>query len=270
MKISLELDVVVAFIKEVSDNPSVWTPKGWAFLSAVVNSIQTSVTTPERRSKKQKHDADKEGGRVYMDKLSSTSPTRNKKPKTDRRNAMAKNAAAIPRKIDIMGMPSQGIKSKLRSASPSTMSMVKADTAGKNKGEANQDGRTMVREAMVYLKEWEWPIMGRKSTWATDSRPLAPTFLASRCIMTLSTIKQEDNQQKLWKLLNDISKLHQVKDTVSGHEQRQCSSSSQRIHVELQIIPFGDFEGESEDHWCYTQTEKQQDIQRITMDGSII
>ncbi len=105
MKISIDINVVIAFIKELTNDPLAKTHNGRTFLSAVADGIQEVEATPNTCSKKRKQDPSKEGDSTYNTPEESSTPSKRKKAKTDCRNAMDKDVVQVPRKIALANMP---------------------------------------------------------------------------------------------------------------------------------------------------------------------
>ncbi|KAK0442066.1 hypothetical protein EV421DRAFT_1951250 [Armillaria borealis] len=228
MKISLDINIVVAFIKDLSDNPMVKTLNGCMFLSAVADGIQEVDAAPNTRSNKRKQDPYKEGDSMYVASEESSTPSKCKKAKMDCRNAMEKDPVAVPRRINLANMPMPSGGRILRSLGPVAASFQQPDKGNPKQtdGKINKASNDMIiihqisltkllqkgeasatEDGMKILKEWAWPIMGHKPTWATNGKPPAPTLLASRCLATLSTIKHEENRRKLTQLVEDLDEM---------------------------------------------------------------
>ncbi len=105
MKISLEINVVIAFIKELSDNPLAKTLNRCIFLPAIADRIQEVEAAPNTCSKKRKQDPSKEGDSTYSAPEELSTPSKYKKPMTNCRNAMVKDPVAVPRRINMANMP---------------------------------------------------------------------------------------------------------------------------------------------------------------------
>lgn len=103
MKISLDINIV--FIKKLAEDPLAKTCNGQMFLSAVADGIQEVQTAPNTHSKKRNQDPSKEGNSMYLALEELSASSKHKKAKTDCRNAMEKDAVAVPRRIGLANMP---------------------------------------------------------------------------------------------------------------------------------------------------------------------
>lgn len=95
MKISIDINIVITFIKELTDDPLAKTPNGCMFLSAVADGIQEVEATPNMCSKKRKQDPSKEGDSMYNTSEELSTPSKCKKAKTNCRNAMDKDVIPV-------------------------------------------------------------------------------------------------------------------------------------------------------------------------------
>ncbi|PBK83798.1 hypothetical protein ARMGADRAFT_1037622 [Armillaria gallica] len=201
MKISLDINIVVTFIKDLSDNPLAKTANGCTFLSAVADRIQEVDTAPITRSKKRKQDPYKEGDSTYITSEESSTTSKYKKAKTDCRNTIEKDPVAVPRRINPANMATLSGGRILCSSGPVAASFQQTNEGNPKQRDhkINKASNDMIiihqislinllqkgeasttEDAMKILKEWAWPIMGRKPTWATNGKPPVPTLLATR------------------------------------------------------------------------------------------
>lgn len=107
MKVPIELDTLLRFIKEFSDTPTANTVASQIFLAAVADAIQVQSTeTPTTHSKKRKQDPSKTGDMVYNEEMETGSPDKGpKRRKTDCHNAETRDAAPPAWRINMVGCP---------------------------------------------------------------------------------------------------------------------------------------------------------------------
>ncbi|KAK0432407.1 uncharacterized protein EV420DRAFT_1655695 [Desarmillaria tabescens] len=197
MKISINVYMVIKFIKELSVNPLAETPASHAFLEAVANAMQEQDQVPETCSKKRKHGAAKEGEGVY-EVEQSTSLLKWKKSRMDCRNAEAKDVMVPPRKISMEGHP---LKQK-------------ALQVVHQKSEMTQHSQTRGGDAIRNIPNAvEEPYMGHKPVWDSNGMPPPPMLLVMRCLAMMTTVTQPDNLQRLAQLISNTIKIETTKNT---------------------------------------------------------
>ncbi len=107
MKVPIELDTLLCFIKEFSDTPTANTVASQIFLTAIVDAIQVQSTeTPTTRSKKCKQDPSSTGDTVYNEEMEMGSPDKGpKRRKTNCCNAETRDAVPPAQRINMVGCP---------------------------------------------------------------------------------------------------------------------------------------------------------------------
>ncbi|SJL06774.1 uncharacterized protein ARMOST_10116 [Armillaria ostoyae] len=218
MKIPIELDTLLHFIKKFSDTPTANTMVSQSFLAAVADVIKVQSTeTPTTCSKKHKQDPSKTGDTVYNEEMEMETPDKGPKwRKTDCHNAETKDTALPARRINMAGCPDlpKALKTiKIMKDNKKVLSVYRmASFKGKKTSEiqnstdkrVSEDSQQDIDKAIVILQQWKWPTMGRKPSWATNGTPPTPTLLASRCLTVISTVRQEEHMTKLMSLIDDM------------------------------------------------------------------